>query len=230
MNPIKTNYEAIQLHPPQKQIPSMKKLQIMKRFLLSTALLATLANTAQDGVTITLHDNGDSTISVTATGSLDTRAMTYNAPYLPPFTQYLNPAGGTVGLISNPTPQSDYYSTSIVGNAWAMFGSGGYNGLTLTSLSGTSLGLYLTGGFVIESGYVSGTPINTSGVYQNASFGSLGIDVGSSTTTFTDVINKTTTDFVTVNRTAAVPEPSGMGLLALGAGGLLARRRRAMAA
>jgi hypothetical protein len=29
---------------------------------------------------------------------------------------------------------------------------------------------------------------------------------------------------------AAVPEPSGMGLLALGAGGLLARRRRAMAA
>lgn len=29
---------------------------------------------------------------------------------------------------------------------------------------------------------------------------------------------------------AAVPEPSGLGLLALGAGGLLARRRRAMAA
>ena len=28
----------------------------------------------------------------------------------------------------------------------------------------------------------------------------------------------------------AVPEPSGLGLLALGAGGLLARRRRAMAA
>jgi hypothetical protein len=32
------------------------------------------------------------------------------------------------------------------------------------------------------------------------------------------------------NGAAAVPEPSGLGLLALGAGGLLARRRRAMAA
>jgi pterin-4a-carbinolamine dehydratase len=47
MNPVKTNYDANQLHQPQKQITSMKKLQTMKRFLLSTALLATLANTAQ---------------------------------------------------------------------------------------------------------------------------------------------------------------------------------------
>jgi hypothetical protein len=200
------------------------------KIILALAVLATLANTAQAGITITLTDNGDSTISVTATGSLNTSAMTYSVTSVPSYTQYLNPAGGTVGLISNPSPESNFYGASLVGGAWPMFGSGGYNALTLTSLSGTSLGLYLNPGFFIEPGYVSGTSINTSGVYQNASFSSLGIDVGSSTTIFTDLVNKTTTDFVTVNRTTAVPEPSGMGLLALGAGGLLARRRRAMAA
>ena len=197
------------------------------KIILALAVLATLANTAQAGITITLTDNGDSTISVTATGSLNSSAMTYSHTNVEPYNQYLNPAGGTVGLISNPSLESKSYKTSIVGGAWAMFGSGGYEGLTLTNFSGTSLALYLGGYFAIEPGYVSGTPINTSGVYQNASFSSLGIDVGSSTTTFTDLDNKTTTDFVTVNRTSAVPEPSGMGLLALGAGGLLARRRRA---
>ncbi len=47
----------------KSKLLAWEKFQTMKRFLLSTALLATLANTAQAGITITLNDNGEATAS-----------------------------------------------------------------------------------------------------------------------------------------------------------------------
>jgi hypothetical protein len=149
------------------------------------------ATAAEAGVTFTVTDNGDGTISSTATGSLNLAAIDcgtagtqfcqLNNPTTS-FRTFLGPSAGTVGLMTTTNFDKYVYAGT---DSWAPFGTGAYQELTSTGRTGTAIALYTGNMLGIETGYVSGTSISASGLYTgvkdgaaSVSFASLGITVG----------------------------------------------------
>ncbi|HET7611413.1 MAG TPA: PEP-CTERM sorting domain-containing protein [Rhodanobacteraceae bacterium] len=113
----------------------------------------------------------------------------------------------------------------------ANFGAGGFVGAN--GGAGDNVGIY--GGtssygyavFWVPQGYVSGTGLSGSAIWNNASFASLGMTPGTYTWTWGTSADQSFT--LMIGGATAVPEPTALGMLGLGVllmGGLLIYRRR----
>jgi hypothetical protein len=193
--------------------------------LAAAILVGAMASNATAAVIITLTDNGNNTIGVTATGTLNLSALTYLSQTPQPFVKFLNSGSGTVGLIGSTSFTTSNYASSL--SSWSAYGTGTYSELSMSGLSGTRFALYLNGRLSIDPAYASGAPISTSGTYLNTSFAGRNISIGTFTSNFSSFGNS---DFIQViTRTSGsgeVPEPTSIAIFGLGALGFAYRNRR----
>lgn len=133
----------------------------------------------------------------------------------------------TTSLISLGTPSptlASIYSVNISGSN--NYGSSSGTGVATSSL-GTPVGMiFASDSIVVPDGYVSNSPLSASNTFSNLSFSDIGLTPGSTfewQISIPQVGGGSIQETVTVN---VVPEPSTTLLGALGALGLIARRRR----
>lgn len=212
------------------------RCEMMRAIELVVACVAVLVATVgqvQAGVIITLTDNG-SDITAAAEGQIDTSAITN-------VIAGLN-FGSTGGLADFGAAVDSTQGLGMVGGIALM-----YNGVTFSGPSypfiedsvdfhtdsGNQVGIGFSGsadteGIILADGYVSGTPISSTGTWLNTEFSDLGVTDGDSFTWTWD--GGGTGKFLTVNvgNVAAVPEPSSLALFGIGAcvAGAARRRRR----
>lgn len=111
------------------------------------------------------------------------------------------------------------------------FGSGGRSSANSgtgddVALAGTSFP-YRAPAVFVPSGYLSGTALSNTSTWNNATFASLGMDVGTYIWTWGSAPDQTFT--LKIGGTLAVPEPAALGMFGLGVlliGGFVSLRRR----
>lgn len=182
--------------------------------LLATSFITagSLTGAANAAVVINLFDNGTDT-TVSASGSFDvtdlTRTTTGGGGGIDPFSGFLEITNNSYEI---------FQGVSGPGS----FGTGRFSGLPVSS--GDRVGIRWGAGQAITApaGYVSGTPLSSSGTFTGASFDSLGVTPGTYVWTWG---SGPTADSLTLNATV-IPEASSTLLLGLGFLGFAARRQR----
>ena len=166
--------------------------------------IAAIAPSAKAAFTATFTQVGPDVLE-TGSGTIDTAAFSpfrdesFFAFVFP--SQDKNLGGPTSGMVSS-------LSGTISGPA--LFGNG--NGGEPSSGTGDIVGLDSLTFFEVPAGYTSGAPLLDTDTYSGQSLSSLGITPGTYTYTFG---SGATADSYTI--IAAVPEPSAIGLIAVGA-------------
>jgi hypothetical protein len=190
--------------------------------LIGTGLLALPAQAA--GFVMTFEQVGGNVVE-SGSGTLDLTDLT---PY------------GTAGLATADLwPAIGYINTGVTGAIVDVYkgltgptGFGSGSGALASSSSGDAIGIAGSNSpyglllLWVPSGYVSDNPLTDTATYAGASFASLGMTPG--TYVWTWGSGADTGSFTVDVRADAVPEPTGLMLLALPIGllGLLATRRR----
>jgi len=194
--------------------------------LVVAALVVGSVLPARASFTFTIAEVG-SNVVVTGSGSINLSSLNFmnvsggNFGYLDP-TAFI-PSGGAA-------TQTDWYQGYAVAGNPSNFGTGGGTAAT-SSVSGGYFGFipgYLGGNstlFEVAHGYTSDSFFTLSSTWANESFASLGITSGTYTWQWSKNNGSGASDSVTVN---AVPEPSALALLAIGAAGLAVLRLRHM--
>ena len=131
-------------------------------------------------------------------------------------------AGG-IGILASADALGRRYMAHVGGaDAYAIRGSAVLRGLVQMTFSDNAInGAQVTGGWLDVT--ASSNPMGASLQINRLIFDDSSVSAPTG-------ITAATTGLSEWSATSAVPEPSSLGLLALGAGGLLARRRRSMAA
>jgi hypothetical protein len=197
----------------------MKRIMTL---LVAVALILAISGAAQalrpSVLTFTLAESGGNVVG-TVSGSVNTSALirsaAFNTGYMRPFTAFLS-IGGT-------SAQSVNAWLGIVGPA--SFGSG--DGVPPNSGSSASLiGMGGSSGKVyLPIGYISGTALSGTAIWNSTTLSGLGIATGTYTWTYNGGV-----DSVVLNAGAsAVPEPGTIlaALSILGPAGMIFRRRKA---
>lgn len=125
---------------------------------------------------------------------------------------------GSTIMVSSLTATSVGGYSGIVGPA--SFGSGAQ--ILASSGSGTLFGIVANKAIYVPSDYVSGTPLASTSTWNGTTIAGLGLTPGSYIWTWG---SGASADSATLN-IEAVPEPSNLALLALGATALVVRRKR----
>ncbi len=177
------------------------------------------ANCARAAFVVDVLEVGSDVVA-TGSGTLNTAALTVDTP--PPFGLDESPAvcaastSGVIGVGAPAQPDQCYGISGPDG-----FGPGGT--IYADSSAGDFVELWAERNQIdVPSGYVSGSALSGSATWDNQTFSSLGVTPGTYVWTWG---SGPTADSYTLN-IGAVPEPASFSLLALGAGGLLVRRRR----
>ncbi len=187
----------------------------MTSFIRAAALGATLALAGQATHAAVLYqlDEVGADVVGTVSGSLDLTGLSYiiTTAFI---TSYVDP---TVGDSVITGPAADLYSGVTV--AFATYGTGG---LTTTTIESGDVFRIGKSNLAVPANYTSGAALASSVTFQNSSFASLGMTVGSYVYTLP---NDTVT--LRIGSPAIIPLPATLPALlgALGVGLILGRRR-----
>jgi hypothetical protein len=187
----------------------MKKSWVMG---LTVAGVLSFAGLSQAAVTINFIQNGPDVL-VTATGTLVTTGLVQSGPF-----NQVGYIAANVGLIMV-GPAGVGATNEFKGiSGPASFGLS--PGADASSGTGGFVGVYgLSNAVFLPTGYVSGSAINSTSVYEDSTFASIGFTPGTYVYTWAS-------DSLTV-QVGAIPEPSAALLASLGlAAGLIHRKRR----
>ncbi|WP_309384243.1 PEP-CTERM sorting domain-containing protein [Cerasicoccus frondis] len=174
--------------------------------LLSTILLAAVIPAAANAMVLIEISKSGGDVFITGSGSIDlTGAIAAGTESNS--VSIIIPSSGTIRHSNGPGTTYERYQGGRTGN----YGAGGQTNNPEVS-AGTPFG-FTTTRLLVPTGYVSGTPINFTMIFENTNFADLGIDESGSVT-FTLAGSGDTVHI------AVVPEPStyiaGAGFLALG--------------
>ena len=189
------------------------------RTLLALALAIFPVLSARAGLVVNIDQVGNDVV-VNFSGSADTRGMiaptdgvstlTLRPGNMAFGTSTVNVPTSRFGGISNPSP-SPYTGSAILSPS---SGSGDRLGIL------TSINL-----LVLPRGYVSGTQLLGTNTFNNATLQSLSLTTGTHVWSWGSVANGNADTLVMNIGVTAVPEPSSMVLLSIGAAGLALMRR-----
>ena len=196
-------------------------MSVMRALLLASVVACGSTGIAEAAVVIKIRQSGANLIA-TGSGSLDTSNLV-RAPYTGT-NAWMLPSSNR--LILGPFGLNLFYSYGIPLNGPSSFGTG--FGAFASSGNGSILGFDFSFGqsyIAVPYGYVSGDPLNSSSVFNSASFSSFGLTPGVYTYSFGSGVDL---DTITVQIVAAttVPEPASLALLGMGVAGIAAVRRR----
>ncbi|HWX17005.1 MAG TPA: PEP-CTERM sorting domain-containing protein [Chthoniobacterales bacterium] len=182
-------------------------LQIFKPTMAATLAIAIMCGLsvrpAQAGYIVTLQQVGSDVVA-TGSGPIDLTGLSFKINFS--FAASIEPNNALILTGSSGFSGTDEYSGSFSGPL--VFGTGG--GTLASSASGDFVGFHDHGFLDVPTGYISGTALSDSATYNNATFSSLGVNIGTYEWTWGNGQNQ---NFTLV----AVPEGSTLGLLAVGA-------------
>ncbi len=185
----------------------MNKIKVLVPCCLLAA--SVFAGTADAGILFTVTEVGND-VQMTVSGSLDLDATLGFRGVASNMTPFFAPA---FGWMTNGDAQSDYYNVV----AWtSVFGTGNFQ--TWDATSGDRVAMFSNPSIGVPIGYTSGSALSGNSTKFNATFASLGMDVGTYVNT---LVNGNFVDTVTIR---IVPAPGALALL--GIAGLASRRRR----
>ena len=184
-------------------------------FLAATALLgsvpvglAAISTSANAAVIIDITQQGNNVVA-TGSGTVDTTDLSSSTSDFP-FTGIVE--GDLAGVILGPTGGTSHFYTGI--SSYGSFGGGVQHDAT----SGTGDFFGTADGFLLlPTGYVSGTPLSGTDTYNSSTVSSLGLTPGTYVFAWGTGAHA---DSLTVEISAAVPEPSTWAMLLLGFAGI----------
>lgn len=193
-----------------------------RRIVLAAAMAACIGRAEASFVVTFLEDGGD--VYAIGVGNLNYSDLVFVGEESGP--NFLDSAGGSLLLGPAPAKGARAYSGGITGPA--TFGTGAFAavdaGVSYTPDEGGGGIDGAAGLLYVPASYASDDPLTLFAVWTGVTFAKLGLTPG----TFTWTWGTSNPDSLTVI-VSAVPEPSSLGLLALGALALagVARRRAA---
>jgi hypothetical protein len=194
--------------------------------LAACVLIAPAAANATPYV-VTLTQQG-SNIVAAGSGSFDLTGLTFEyttvsvAADMEPDTAYIG--NGPTTFITDIDAYGGFTGPTSFGigtGGYAATGSGDWVGIWGSSA------IYGAPTFWVPSGYVSGTPLSNSAIYDSASFASLGLTPGTYVWTWGTGADQSFT--LQIGNAVGVPEPAALGAFGLGLlliGGFMGLRRR----
>jgi len=193
-----------------------------KRFLVPhLAALVLLMSAAANATPFVVHmtEQGNDVVAV-GTGALDLTGLekSYVGLYYGP---YLIPSLGQLVLADGRSIQGDRY-TGATGPS--NFGFGGFT--EAAAFSGDRIEVSRSSLF-LPLGYTTGTLLSNSATWQNATFESLGVELGTYVWIWGSGAEQNFT--LVIGNAVNVPEPAALGVFGFGAvliGGFVALRRR----
>ena len=192
--------------------------------LVAAVLLVPVVANATPYV-LTITQQGSNVVG-TGSGAFDLTGLTLTqdpAAYLA-YPAWVSPSTSQLELGSLTAP-FDVYSASYSGPA--SFGSGGMSPGSTGSGDPIAIGASL---IYLPTGYISGTSLSDNGIWDNASFASLGVTPGKYVWTWgTGAQQSFTLDIREGGNGVNVPEPAALGLFGFGvllSGAFVGLRRR----
>ncbi len=189
------------------------------KVLLVIGLVLLPAASTHAGIILNIFESGNDVV-INFSGSANTSGLTFHSDGVS--THTVRPQGWSFGTSTTNVPTTRY--TGITHPA-TYFYTGSVN-LTPSSGSGDRLGIQqgALNLLVLPRNYTSGTQLSGTSTFNNATLQSLNFTPGTYITTWGSVANGNADSLIMNVGIAAVPEPSSMALLSVGAIGLAARR------
>lgn len=182
--------------------------------LVALAFCVGMAPKAQAAYIVDLYQDGSNVVA-TGSGSLDVRDLAASGT-APSVFHGMNPQ--IAFLTTGPGSIDDYGGIS----GPTSFGFGGR--IPSSTQSGDPLGLNATyNALFVPSGYVSGTALTSSAIWDNTTLAALGVTDGTYVWTWGSGADA---DSFTLNALTPAPEPGSLALLGAGLAALGLQRRR----
>ncbi|HEY1687197.1 MAG TPA: hypothetical protein VGG19_20725 [Tepidisphaeraceae bacterium] len=205
------------------------------KWFLASVAVSMAGQLVRGEVIINVYQNG-SNVMTSASGSLDVTALSLFASSVDSSPGEVTGNSADVELAPTSSGLGDLYTgavgTQSFGSGFAFLASSGIG--DVVGIEG-SYPSFVSGGFVrVPAGYVSGTKLSATGIYDNETISSLGLNVGTYTYTWGSTANHDNDSVVVDIGTAPAPAPSafagGSVGLALLAGWAWRQRRRGASA